>query len=276
MSKELECDKLFFIPKFTAREMLSSEFKNQDQEESSEIQSVMRRRNSASKGKQMMDIKRQSQELNFKLHSLENRIKYIENEQIRAQKNVWLAKQKFKKINQVRQTADSDKRLNATAKEMKIKELLEIKEKISSNKSNQKQRITFQREKLLKKNILIKQEMKKNIIMAEAGRLKRKQEEIEALQRRNKEILNSSKEFSEKKQVRTNSQKAVKENEYLRRMQDEIDFQKQALEKIKSLERLEGILLEQRKTADIFETLDSELLCIPVSPLNITTKVSLF
>ncbi|OMJ70545.1 hypothetical protein SteCoe_31447 [Stentor coeruleus] len=276
MSKEIEYDKVFFIPKLTVREILSSEFKSQDQDESSEVKSVMHRRNSATKGKQMMDIKRKSQELNFRLHSLENRIRYIENEQIRAQKNVWLARQKYSKINQIRQTADSEKRLNATAKEIKIKEFLENKEKISNDKSNQKQRIILQREKLLKKNKLIKQEMKSNIIMAEAERLKRKQEEIEILQRKNKEILNSSKEFSEKKKVRTNSQKAVKENEYFRRMQDEIDYQRQALDKIKSLERLEEILLEQRKTADILETLDSELLCIPVSPLNITSKISLF
>lgn len=276
MSKEFDSDGPLLTPKLFEREFRSPGFKNQEDDDNCELQSLMPRRNSATKGKQMMDIKRKSQEINFKLQTLENRIKFIENEQIKAQRSIMLAKQKFKKRSEVRQLADSEKKFNATAKEIKIKELLDFKEKVTSNRDNQKQRINLQKGKLLKKNFLIKKEVKNSIIIGEAEMLKKKQEKIEALQRRNKEILNSSKEFSEKKKVRTDSQKAMKEKEYLRRMQEEMDYQKQAFYRIKTLEKLEEMLMEQKKTADIFETLDSDLLCIPVSPLNITSKLSLF
>ncbi|OMJ92007.1 hypothetical protein SteCoe_5324 [Stentor coeruleus] len=276
MSKEFDSDGPILTPKLFEREFRSPGFKNQEDDDNCELQSVIPRRNSATKGKQMMDIKRKSQEINFKLQTLENRIKFIENEQIKAQKNILLAKQKFKKRNEVRQLADSEKKLNATAKEIKIKEILDIKEKVSSSRDDQKQKINLQKVKLLKKNFLIKKEVKTSIILAEAEMLKKKQEKIEALKRRNKEMLNSSKEFSEKKKVRTDSQKAMKEKEYLKRMQDEMEYQKQAFDRIKNLEKLEEILMEQKKTADIFETLDSDLLCMPVSPLNITSKLSIF
>ncbi|OMJ84934.1 hypothetical protein SteCoe_13840 [Stentor coeruleus] len=276
MSKEYDSDGPILSPKLLEREYQSSGFKNQEDDDNCELQSLMPRRNSATKGKQMMDIKRKSQDINLKLQTLENRIKFIENEQIKAQKNILLAKQKFKKRSEVRQLAESEKKLNATAKEIKIKEILDFKEKVTSNRDNQKQRISIQKEKLLKKNFLIKKEVKNSIFIGEAEMLKKKQVKIEALQRRNKEILNSSKEFSEKKKVRTDSQKAMKEKEYLKRMQDEMDYQKQACNRIKTLEKLEELLMEHKKTSDVFDTFDSDLLSLSISPLNITTKLSLF
>ena len=59
------------------------------------FENVLTRRNSQHKGKKMIEIKKQSQELAEKIKILENRVKHIENTQQKTQRNIQIAKEKF-------------------------------------------------------------------------------------------------------------------------------------------------------------------------------------
>lgn len=232
------------------------------------------RRNSVDKGKQMMDLKRKTQEINTRLQSLENRIKFIENEQIKTVKTVLQAKQKHKNYSKIRQSAEDDKQLNSTAKDMKFKELLDAKEKIALVKTIQKQSITSQKEKILRTNLMIKTEVKKKILRDEAEIQRQKNNAIFELQRKNRILAQSLRHVKENNRIRTNSLKCMKEEQYLQKMNSEVEIQNQALERIKSLERLERLLLENQSFDELSMMVDDGLLSIRQTPLSSSRKIS--
>lgn len=233
------------------------------------------RRNSVDKGKQMMDLKRKTTEINSRLQSLENRIKFIENEQIKAQRSVLLAKEKYKKYSKIRQSAEDDRNLNSTVKDMKIKEMLDAKEKIALIKAMQKQSILTQKEKVLRQNLMIKSEVKKKILRDEAEIQRSKNNLIFELQRKNRIAAEEVKHLKENNRIRTNSLKTMKEEQYLQRMQSEIECQSQALERIKSLERLEQLLMENKRFDDLSLMIDDDLLTFRRTPLNSSRKINM-
>ena len=233
------------------------------------------RRSSVDKGKQMMDLKRKTNEINSRLQSLENRIKFIESEQIKAQRSVILTKEKYKKYSNIRQSAEDDRNLNSTVKDMKIKEMLDAKEKIALMKTLQKQSILTQKEKVLRKNLMIKTEVKKKILKDEAEIQRNKNDLIFELQRKNRIAAEEVKHLKENNRIRTNSLKTMKEEQYLNRMQSEIECQSQALERVKSLERLEQLLLENKMFDDFSLMIDDQLLSFRKTPLNSSRKINM-
>lgn len=260
---------------FTNRPQNSEDDTPPDQNPYNSGPSHFSRRNSVNKGKQMMDLKRKTQEINTRLQSLENRIKFIENEQIKTVKTVLQAKEKYKKYAKIRQSAEDDKQLSSTAKDMKFKELLDAKEKIALVKTMQKQTITLQKEKILRANLTIKTEVKKKILKDEAEIQRQKNNTIFELQRKNRILAQSLRHTKENNRIRTNSLKCMKEEQYLQKMSSEVELQNQALERIKSLERLEKLLLENQNFEELSMMVDDGLLSVRQTPLSSSRKISL-
>ena len=275
MLQDVTADDYTSDPRLTDRPRTIEDEKFVDINPYSSGQNHFSRRNSVDKGKQMMDLKRKTTEINSRLQSLENRIKFIENEQIKAQRSVLLAKEKYKKYSKVRQSAEEDRNLNSTVKDMKIRERLDAKEKIALMKTMQKQTILTQKEKVLRQNLMIKSEVKKKILRDEAEIQRSKNNLIFELQRKNRIVAEEVKYLKENNRIRTNSMKTMKEEQYLQRMQSEIECQSQALERIKSLERLEQLLLENKRFDDLSLMIDDDLLTFRRTPLNSSRKIDM-
>jgi len=172
------------------------------------------------------------------------------------------AKEKYKKYSKIRQSAEDDKHLNSTVKDMKFKELLDAKEKIAMVKTMQKQNIVSQKERILKNNLMIKTEVKKKILNDEAEMQRNKNNWIFELQRKNRIFAQGVRHAKENNRIRTNSLKYMKEEQYFQKMNSEVELQNQALERIKSLERLEKLLLDNQSFEDISLMIDDGLLSV--------------
>jgi hypothetical protein len=275
MFQEVTADNFSADPRLTDRPRNGFDGKSEEMNPYSSAPNHFSRRNSVDKGKQMMDLKKKTNEINSRLQSLENRIKFIESEQIKAQKSVLLAKEKYKKYSKIRQSAEDDKHINSTVKDMKVKQMLDAKEKIALIKTMQKESILTQKEKILRQNLLIKSEVKKKILKDEAEIQRNKNNLIFQLQRKNRIAAEEVRYLKENNRIRTNSLKTMKEEQYLIRMQSEIEVQTQALERIKSLERLEQLLLENRKYDELSFMIDDDLLSFRRSPLNSSRKINM-
>lgn len=275
MFQEVQPNSFTLHPRLTDRPRNCEEPKLTDTNAYNSGPSHFSRRSSVDKGKQMMDLKRKTQEINTRLQSLENRIKFIESEQIKTVKTVLQAKEKYKKYTKIRQSAEDDKHLNSTVKDMKFKELLDAKEKIALVKTMQKQSITSQKERILKNNLMIKTEVKRKILNDEAEIQRNKNHLIFELQRKNRIFAQGVRHAKENSRIRTNSLKFMKEEQYLQKMNSEVELQNEALERIKSLERLEKLLLENQSFEDISLMIDDGLLSFKQTPMNSSRKINL-
>jgi hypothetical protein len=269
MSKELMIHGLFLNPDSFSLSGLNTNNKKSSTEKYFNFENTFTRRNSKSKGKKMLEIKRKSQELNKKILSLENRVKHIEKEQNRVQKNVKIAEEKHKKYEEIRQFVNSEKILTKNIKSQNLQKYLETRKKISDFKQAQKLKILNKKQEILKKNATIKSEVKQKLIIGHKELEQRQFRKLSVLQEKAQGISKLSKSVREKQRMRSQSLKAMAEEEYDKKMIAEIEFQQKALDRITELESLENILLNRSTRINkLGESISSDLFYNFDSPID--------
>ena len=258
-------------PSFIERVALTSREKSGSCEKEFAVENRLTRRNSQSKGKKMMEIKNTSIELRDRLKNLENRVKYIEGEQIKAQRNIVIAKKSYEKYYEIRRNAEENKNAKNLFRERQQREVFENTKKNLELKKIQQENIRLQREIRIKRNQEIKTIVKREISLAEALIEERKLENLENLQRNACYVSNLSRTMIDKRNLRSQSLRAMKEEEYNKKMEMEMEKQKQTLKKIIELENLEETLLDNLRNSEDFNDLVSEeLLTCHASPMSLS------
>ena len=258
-------------PSFIERVALTSREKRETGEKEFGVENRLTRRNSQSKGKKMMEIKNTSIELKDRLKNLENRVNYIEGEQIKAQRNIVIAKRSYEKYYEIRKIAEESKNLKTVFKEKQQRELSENTKKNLELKKMQQEKIKLQKEIRIKRNQDIKNAMKHEISLAEALVEQRKLENLENLQRNACYMSKLSKTMIEKRNLRYQSLKAMKEEEYHKKMEIEMEKQRQTLKKIVELENLEETLLDNLHNSEDFQDfVSADLLTCHASPTDLS------
>ena len=269
LNKETIIDSLSITPISSLLFDSSAHVKNISDDQAIYIFNKLSKTNPKKKGREMMKIKKKTQDLNNKIQILENRVKHIQDEQLKAQKNIFQVKKKYQQCQEIRKGINNDKEINEQYKEKQIKELEKKRETKCFFKKNHQEMLLTQKQNLLKTNKNIKNQIKQEIINSEKLFSQKQIENLAELKKKAASISRLNKSMIEKRNQKIQSLRAIKEQEYDKRIKEEILYQEKAAERVIELEKLEEMLIEKYQVTDIFNTDRSlELLFEAFSPMN--------
>ena len=241
--------KLSSIPSSCHELNFTTIVKNNSHCSSTQIENILTRRSSVEKGKKMFELANKSKELIQKQRRLENRVKHIQSQQAKAHQKADLAKKTYEKLRNIRGFVDSEKTLNNTSKQLKLKGVDEKKQKRAILKETIKNSIITKKEMILEQKVKINNLIKQELVNSQINAKIEKEQNLKELQRRANFESSLFKSAIENKRVRTQSAKAIKEQEYLQKMEEELNVQAKAREKIRELEHLETGLMDRYKSS---------------------------
>ena len=222
------------------------------------------------KGKEMWQLMNNRKEVEEKLKKLENRIKHISVEQQKTEKIIEDTKKKHEKYSKIRDGVSQDKLFKNDLREQQEKERNELKKKYMKESQDLKLKIKENKMKTTQKNA----EMKKAIIEKQQNDLLKKEEERKnnyiKLREKCIRVSDSIKKIHHKRNSSYQALKTLKEEQYLKKMQQEMKAQEDALKKIQELEQLESGMMENfENTKKLQDTVNSILSSPMHKDLNI-------
>ncbi|CAG9328852.1 unnamed protein product [Blepharisma stoltei] len=199
------------------------------------------------KGIQMHALIQARKHLDNQVLLLQNRIKHLETERCRSERTIELAKTMTKKRQEVRKKANDDKDLQTQKKINSTKDLDNKKRIVSEEREKRKESLMQTKQKLFLEKKRASSSVKNEKMMNESVR-KEKEELNQSITKNKAERILS--EFRKKKEIQEERAKKLKleaELKYIKRIEDETNYQENVKQKIKELESLEEELKKSLK-----------------------------
>lgn len=251
----------------------SSPHKSNSHTNSFALNNSLTRRDSLTKGKEMWQLKNTRKELDIKLKKLQNRINFLNSEQEKTEKTIEVTKKKHESYSKLRDEVTKEKLRNNESKALYEKKLFAQQQENLQKTKELQEKIKEKRVNIVKENRVLRNKLKEKIKVSYLNKVLEINEELKKKKKLTGNLHETIKKIHHKKNLSFQNLILQKDEEYLKKIQNELTLQEEAKKKIMELEKVEQECMEKLQSS---QKLQQTVNSILASPANKTLNFSIF
>jgi chromosome segregation ATPase len=229
------------------------------------LNNSLTRRDFQTKGKEMWQLKTTRKELDKKLKQLQNRINFLNSEQEKTEKTIDSTKKKHENYSKLRDEVTQEKLKNNEFRSQNEKKLYAQQQENLLKAKNLQEKIKQNKTKLVKENQMQRTQMISQIKESYMNTVLEIEAELKRKQKITCEIHENIKKIHHRKNLSLHCLTLQKDEEYLKKIQKEIENQEETKQKIIQLEKIEQECMEKLQSTQKLKQTVNSILSSPVN-----------